>query len=176
MQVRGQKINVPNLVICIVGIAILVAVGIVPAERKLKEMDRKIATLQYQVEEQKLLFPFFVQLLQRSREKAPPLLPSPEQEKMPRGDTTPLTTQFREIAAKNGIAVERLRPEVESLLDRSGRVKMLAGLYGGFHDLRNFLIQVGEVPYLDQIEYIRVEGAKEDQALQVNLRFWVLQE
>jgi hypothetical protein len=175
MKVGGQQINVTNLVICTVGILILVAVGIFPAYRTLKELDRKMVTFQYQVKEQNLLFPLFVQLLQRSREEAPPLLPAPNPKKLPRGETEPLTTLFRDIAMKNNIAVKSLRPDVESLIASSGRFKMLAELSGGFYDLRNFLIQFGGIPYLEEIEHLRLQGTPEDRTLQVSMRFWVLQ-
>jgi hypothetical protein len=176
MKVGGQQINVTNLVICTVGILILVAVGIFPAHQTLKELDRKILTLQSQIEEQNMLFPLFVQLLQRSRQEAPPLLPSPEPKKLPRGETTALTNLFREIADTNNIAVESLRPDVESLIAASGRFKMLAELSGGFDDLRSFLIQAGGIPYLEEIEHLRLQSAPEDKTLQVTMRFWVLQE
>jgi hypothetical protein len=176
MKVGGQQINVTNLAICMAGILILVAVGIFPAHQTLKELDQKIAALQYQVEEQNLLFPLFVQLLQRSRQETPPLLPAPEPKKLPRGETAALTNLFREIAGKNNIAVESLRPDVESLVAASGRFKMIAELSGGFYDLRSFLIQFGAIPYLEQIEHIRMQSAPEDEPLQVAMRFWVLQE
>ncbi|MCF8050019.1 MAG: hypothetical protein K9L59_02195 [Desulfobacterales bacterium] len=176
MKVGGQQINVTNLVICTVGILILVVVGIFPAHQTLKELDQKIAALQYQVKEQNLLFPLFVQLLQRSRQEAPPLLPAPEPKKLPRGETAVLTNLFREIADTNNIAVESLRPDVESLIAASGRFKMLAELSGGFYDLRSFLIQLGGIPYLGDIEHLRLQSATEDRTLQVTMRFWVLQE
>ncbi len=175
MKVGGQQINVTNLVICTAGILILVAVGIFPAHRTLKELDKKIAALQYQVKEQNLLFPLFVQLLQRSRQEASPTLPGPEPKKLPRGETAALTAMFRDIAGQNNIVVESLRPDVESLISASGRFKMLAELSGGFYDLRSFLIEFGSIPYVEEIEYLRLDSAPEGRTLQVTMRFWVLQ-
>lgn len=175
MKVGGQQINVTNLVICTVGILILVAAGIFPAHQTLKELDTKIVTLQSQVEEQNMLFPLFVQLLQRSRQEAPSMLPAPEPKKLPRGETALLTKLFRDIARKNNIEVVSLRPDVESLIASSGRFKMLAELSGSFYDLRSFLIQAGGIPYLEEIEHLRLEGAPEERTLKVAMRFWVLQ-
>ena len=176
MKVGGQQINVTNLVICAIGILILLAVGIFPAHQTLKELDRKMENLQYQLDEQNMLFPLFVQLLQRSRQEAPAKLPAPEPKKLPRGETDPLTALFRDIAAENNIAVESLRPDVETLLASTGRFKMLAELNGGFHDIRSFLIDFGGIAYVEEIEYLRLQSVSDGQNLKATLRFWVVQE
>ncbi|MGD8366430.1 MAG: hypothetical protein PVG78_02210 [Desulfobacterales bacterium] len=175
MKIAGRDIKIFNLVVCIAGIAILLLAGIYPSYRTLSELDREIAKLETDIAGQKLLFPVFIELLKRSREKSPPLLPAPTPEKLPRGDTSRLASQFREIAADNRITVSRLNPNVESLIDAAGRLKMEAELSGDFQDLRQFLIQIGSVPYLESVEYLRLEASPGREPLTVTLRFWVLQ-
>jgi hypothetical protein len=176
VKIAGRDIKVFNLVFCCVGIAILTGAGIYPSYRALGELDRDIARYRAEIESQKLLFPVFIQLLKRSRQKSPPLLSVPDPERLPRGDTSGLSARFRQIAADNGITVNRLTPNVESLVDAAGRLKMEADLTGAFQDIRNFLIQIGSVPYLESLEFLRIQASPGKELLSVTMRFWVLQE
>ena len=176
MKIAGHDIKVFNLVFCCVGIAILAAAGIYPSYRTLGELDREIARYRAEIESQKLLFPVFIELLKRSRQKSPPLLSVPDPKRMPRGETAAVATRFRKIATENGITVNSLTPDVESLIEAAGRFKMEAELTGAFHDIRNFLIQIGAMPYLASLELLRIQAAPEKEPLRVTMRFWVLQE
>jgi hypothetical protein len=175
MKIAGRDIKVFNLAFCLVGIAILVGVGIYPTHRTIGELDLEIARYEAEIESQKLLFPVFIELLKRSREKSPALLPAPDPKRLPRGDTSQLSESLRQIAGENGITIDSLTPDVESLIDSSGRLKMEAELTGSFHDFRNFLIQIGSVPYLESLEFMRFQASPEKEPLRVTMRFWVLQ-
>ena len=95
---------------------------------------------------------------------------------MPRGETAAVSTRFRKIATENGITVNSLTPDVESLIGAAGRFKMEAELTGAFHDIRNFLIQIGAMPYLASLELLRIQASPEKEPLRVTMQFWVLQE
>jgi hypothetical protein len=175
MKIAGRDIKIFNLLFCGVGIAILLLAGIYPSYRTLSELDRDITRLETEIAGQKLLFPVFIELLKRSRQKSPPMLPAPKPEKLPRGDTSRLVSRFREIAAGNRISITSLNPNVESLIDGTGRLKMEAELTGAFQDLRQFLIEIGSIPYLDSVEYLRLQASPDRDPLTISLRFWVLQ-
>ena len=175
MKLAGRDIKVFNLVFCGVGIAILLLIGIYPAQREIGELDRTIAKLEADIEGQKLLFPVFIELLKRSRKKLPAALPAPEPQKLPRGDTARLTKMFNEAATETGIQINRLSPNVESLIKGAERLKMEAEFTGTFHDFRAFLIQVGAVPYLDSVELLRLEASPGSGPLTATMTFWVLQ-
>jgi len=176
MKFAGRDIKVFNLVFCGIGIAILVLIGIYPAHRQINELDRTITQLEVDIEGQKLLFPVFIELLKRSRQKLPAALSAPEPRRLPRGDTSQLATLFREAATEAGIQVNRLTPNVESLIEGAGRLKMEAEFAGRFQDFRNFLIQIGAVPYLESVELLRMKASQGGQPLTVTMTFWVLQE
>ncbi len=176
MKIAGRDIKVFNLIFCGVGIAILLLIGIYPAHRTMTELDQSITKLQSDIEAQKLLFPVFIQLLKRSRQKSPSLLPAPEPQKLPRGDTSMLSQRFKNIAAENGVEVKRFTPDLESLIEGSGRLKMIAAVSGTFPDIREFLIRIGAIPFLDSFEYIQLQAPPDTGPLELTMRFWVRQE
>lgn len=175
MKIRGQRINVVNLIFCGAGVVLFIAIGVLPAQHRLGELDQAIERLNIEIENQKLLYPVFAELFTRSREKLPAALAAPEPKKLPKGDTAALVKSFREIADRNRVVVSTLAPDVESLFNDTGRLKINAELVVPFPNLREFLIQIGQIPYIDSFEHIRVQAAELDQPLTLSLRFWVLQ-
>jgi len=166
--------SIAFLLICAGGLLTFFLLVIYPQRISLAEADLEIEKLKGRIEEQKILYPVFQDLLRKTRLKVTEGLPFPEKVKMKRDDTAKIWSIFQEIAQKSGLTIEDIVPDVSSLIGSSGYFKMNLVVQGEFLDLRNFLLQLGELPYLEHIEKIRIrsiQGAKE-----IRLKIWMAQE
>lgn len=159
------------LIICAGGLLGFFLLVIYPYQASLAAADQEIKRLKSRIEEQKVLYPVFKDLLRKARVEETRGLPFPQKVKLARDDTTKLSTVFREIAQKSRLHIVDIAPQVDSLLDNTGFLRLKLDLQGDFFDLRNFLIMLKELPYfesLDQIQIRTAEGFK-DIRLQIRL-------
>ena len=162
--------NVIHLIICAVGIVVLIAVGIIPSYRELGAMDRDIQKLKGGIAEQNKLFPVFIELFRKSREKQQAILPSPDPKSLPRGNTAQISKIIKEISLISGMEIESLKPDIASLTDNTGTLVMTLVSRGKFDSIREFLIELGGVAYLKQIDQIQIEPTQGQQGLKVNMK------
>ena len=155
--------TITYLLIC-AGILFASGFMIIYDHKNIREKETEISAVKVQIDQQKILSPVFKDLIKRSKMKAPVDLPFPKKEKLPRDDTEKILPAFQEIAAKSNLKIKSYLPDVESLVDGSEQMMMDVVVKGDFFDFQNFLIQLGELPYLEHIERFKmrpVEGTKE---------------
>ena len=146
------------------GILGFVLLAIYPYQKFLAELDRDITRIETQIEEQKILFPVYKDLSERASVKRPVVLPFPQKAKLDRNETERISFIFEEIARKSNLELSSIVPDVTSLLEESGLLSVSALMKGNYFDFRNFLTELGGIPYLEHIEEIRIQpsgGAKE---------------
>lgn len=147
---------------------------IYPQQTSLAEADMEIKELKARIEEQKILYPIFLDLLRKARFKGTEGLPFPKKAKMRRDETVNMLSIFREIAEKNHLTLIDIKSDIESIIDSSGYLKIVLAAEGRFFDLRNFMISLGELPYLEHIERIQIHSSQEKKA--IDLKIWIAQE
>lgn len=170
------KQSVTFFLICGIGILLFVMIIIYPNYTSLADMDMEIASLNVRLEEQKVLSPIFKDLIKKVRIKKTLDLPFPKKEKLSQDETEIIPLIIKEISKKSNIKFEKAVPDVESAIGGSGLLRIDVNLKGGFSNLRNFLLRLNELPYLEHIEKIRIRIENESHELQFDLKIWMAQE
>ncbi len=171
-----QGINIPQqsvvyIGVCLVGILIFVFGGIIPAERSLKELERRIDNARSQLEGQKTLLPLFQSLQGQSEKKESQVLPLPEKGKLPRARIDTLPATFSAAAKAGGMTLVSALPNLNALTGDAQFLLVDAVLRGNFIHFRKFLVQIGALPYVHHIEEITIQGKEEMEEFRVKI--WV---
>ena len=99
------------LLIGIGGLVVFFVFVIYPYHRSLAIADLDIKTIQGRIEEQKILFPVFMDLLKKSRIKETKGLPFPEKAKLARDEAGRVSSLFQDIAQRNHFKLINIIPE-----------------------------------------------------------------
>jgi nitrous oxide reductase len=111
--------------------------------------------------------------MKASQEKDIAVLPFPEKEKLKRNEFGKISSTLQEIAQRENLNLVEVTPDIDSLIDDSGHLKMYVRLEGSFFDLHNFLIRLGEIPYLEHIEQLQIRTDQTSEDLGISLKIWL---
>jgi hypothetical protein len=136
-------------------------------------MDSRIDRITTHAKEQKMLFPLFQELMKVSQEKDIEALPFPEKENLKRNEFGNISFILQEIAQKENLNLAEVTPDIDSLIDDSDQLKIYVKLNGSFFDLRNFLIRLGAIPYLEHIEQLQIRADQTAEDLGISLKIWL---
>jgi hypothetical protein len=163
-----------NIVICLAGIIAFILLVIYPQYQSQISLDHEIANLTTRIEEQKILAPLFKDLTTKGRSKIPEDLPFPQRQKLSKEEARKISFAIQAVIQKNDFTVENIVPDVNSLMDGSGFLKLSLVAIGDFFRLRDVLLQLSEIPYLEHIEMLQIETY--DDLIKVSLKLWFAQE
>jgi hypothetical protein len=147
---------------------------IYPQHLSLAEADLDIKKLKVSIEEQKILYPIFQDLLKKVRVKDTEALPFPKKAKLMRNETAKISSIFQEIAQKSNLVLKEIIPDADALISGAGYLKLNLTVKGNFLDLRNFMLQLGELPYLEHIERIQIRSVQDSK--EISFKFFLAQE
>ena len=119
-----------------------------------------------------MLFPLFQKMLNEIDLKFPEGVSIPKEEKLSQEKAERIVSVFHELAGKSGLKVMEVSPDVDSTLNGSGFLLVNVVVKGDFFKLREFLLELGNLPYLEKIEQIKlqnIEGGKE-----ARLKIWLV--
>jgi len=159
-------------VICTVGIIAFLFLIIFPSQKNSAELDKEIDSLNARIEEQRILTPVFHSLLKRAKTAPPSALPSPEKTKLTHGDINTISKVFQDIAARHNLTLEEVKTDVSSMVQDSGYLMMRLRLSGDFYKFRDFLVDLGSLPFLGHIEEIDIRSLKT--ARELDIKLWLL--
>ena len=163
--------SITYLLLCGGALLAFILLAIYPYHKALGGMDTEIHEITAKIDEQKILYPVFKELLKRSQIKEPSSLTLPEKEILSRADTDRILSIFREIAERSNLEVKSVQPDVDGLIDNSEHLMVDVAMTGDFFDFRNFFLQLGELPYLKHIERFQIKT--EGDVREINLRIWL---
>lgn len=155
-------------------IGVIVLLMVYPDYRKLAALDKNIRQLNAKMETQRLLFPVFQKMLTEIDIKLPEGMPFPKNEKLSQEQAERIVSLFHELSGRAGLTVAEVSPDVDTTLNGSGFLLMTVVVRGDFFKLREFLIELGNLPYLEKIEQVKlqpVEGGRE-----IRLKLWLAKE
>ncbi len=138
---------------------------IYPQHISLAEADLDIKKLKVRIEEQKILYPIFQNLLKKTRVKDTESLPFPKKTKLMHNETAKISSIFNEIAQKSNLILKEIIPDVDALIGGSEYLKLNLTVKGEFLDLRNFMLHLGELPYLEHIERIQIRSVQDSKEI-----------
>jgi hypothetical protein len=156
------------------GIIFFVLLSIFPNFITYRGIENDINVLKNQIEEQKILSPIFSDLSDKARFEYPESLPFPEKEKLSKNETINISAVIQNIVLQNDFTLNNIFTDVGGLMDGSGILKMRVDITGDFLNLRNLMLQIGALPYLEHIENIRIDNTSGAQ--KILLKLWIAQE
>ena len=156
------------------GMLLFILLAIFPNYISYNNIEHEISILKYKIEEQKILSPIFEDLSKKAQFQKPESLPFPSADKLSANDTVKVTPIIRDIVETNGFTLEKIATDLESLMTGSGNLKTSVHIVGEFHKLRDVLLDLGNLPYLNHIEVIQVNSFGDKN--KIILTIWVSQE
>jgi hypothetical protein len=162
-----------NILICGAAVIAFIFLIVIPNQNLSDELEQEIEALHVRIEQQRILRPVFEGLLQRAKREQSADLPPVKIEKLDRGDFNRITKVLQEMAGRHDLKIEDIGTDVNEIMNDSGYMLMRVALSGDFMKFREFLIDMGTIPSLEQIEEIiirAIEGNRE-----YKLKIWLVQ-
>jgi len=156
------------------GVVLFVLLAILPAHRDSAALDFQIENIQTKIEEQKILSPVFESLLKKAQLKPPEGLVITPKGKLKSGDSAKAGDDIKALAAESRLTLVEFKPAVETLINRSGFLMVDLELRGEFIHLHPFLLDMVQLPYLEQIEQITIRSARDTR--EIKIRIWLASE
>jgi hypothetical protein len=135
---------------------IVLFVGIIPQQLSLANLDQKVKNIQFQIDEQKNLYPIYQVLHTGVQTKDKRKLPSPVRSPLLRTQLDIVSITIKEIARKANLDTVLVSPDVNSIGNEIKFLPINIILRGDFFSFRKFLVGLGDLPYLDRIEEIQI--------------------
>ena len=157
--------------LCLSGVLFIVFTGIVPNQFSLARLDQKIKSIQFQIEEQKSLYPLYQLLQKKSQTRDAKVLPAPARSPLPRTQLDTIPSTFRQIAQKANIDTVLVSPNLNSLGNDSRFILVDTVVRCDFLNFRKLLIGLGEIPYLESIEEIQIQ--QNEDTMEFKMKIWL---
>lgn len=149
--------NITYLGICLLGAVAFFLVGIYPNFKALEDMDEEIADLQTQVQSQELLFPIYKRLIKEALQKVPTSLTVPKKNKISPSDLSQVNEMFNKLAMESNVTFSSAIPDASNYLEDRGSLSIKVDFVGDFFNLRQLLLKICQLPYLDSIDQMRID-------------------
>lgn len=167
-----QKRSLFYLVICLSGVLIIFAAGIIPEYFSSARLDHQINNVQFQIEEQKNLYPIYDMLKDKKHAKDSRILAIPKKYPVSRAQVDTVPATIGEIAKKVNLDVVSASPDLNFLGSESRFLPMNVIIRGDFFNFRKFLLGLGEVAFLERIEEIQIQ--QNEDTMEFKMRMWIV--
>jgi hypothetical protein len=160
--------------LCGVAALVFIVLVILPSQKQDADLDADIAALKTRIEEQKILLPVFKGLLEKTKTVAPAGLPAPAKGKLARPEIARISKRLQDMARAHQLTAREITLDVNTATDSSGRLMVRFLAYGQFLDLRNFLIELGALPFFDSIEDLDIRASEGGET--IGMKIWLARE
>ena len=160
--------------ICGAGILVFVLLIIIPTQKTSAELDKDIDKLNARIDEQRILRPIFDNLLKQIKKKGPTELPVTKKNKLARGDISKLSERLLEIARRYDLKLHDIQTDVNALENNADYLLIRIHASGDFKKFRDFLVDLGNIPFLEQIEEIDIRAIENSR--EFKLKVWLAQQ
>ena len=171
MTTKFPRQSVIYLLLCLTGILIFILAGILPNSQTMAELSTKTTDVQFQLEEQRELSPFQKSLQDKSEKKESETLPLPAKGILVQAKINTLPMTFSTAARMSGMSLVSAIPNLNALTGDAQFLSVNVVLHGDFINLRKFLIHLGGIPYVKQIEEIAIQQKPDTK--EFRLKIWV---
>jgi hypothetical protein len=159
--------------ICGAGVIVFIFLIILPSQDISAELDQDIEKINDHIEKQRILRPVFDSLLKRAKVEKSTELPSTQKIKFEHGDINNISELLQEIARRHELKVQDIRTDVGEMMNNSGYMLMHLHVAGDFMNFRGFLMDLGTIPSLEQIEELNIRAIEANR--EYKLRIWMAQ-
>ena len=153
------------------GILFIFAIGLISFHRFNSNKAQGVKKLQNQIDEQKGLGPVYLLMLKELQNKEAYALPNPRKIKLPKQEADKFQDVVRQIAGKSGLMTVSVLPDVKTAAGTSQNLLFNATFKGELPNFRKFIIELGAIPYIDQIEEVNVKLYSD--SMEYKLKIWV---
>ena len=163
--------SIRHALICLAAVTALVLLALYPNMRFMRDLKQRIQDLEIETMKQGLLRPVYSELDERSKERPVRVLAFPKRVELGRDRVGELIPVFADMATRSGLKLVSLVPDVNSLSADGGFFSMKLQLQGEFFPLRDFLVEMGKMPYLEHIEEMELLAVKTNR--EYTLKVWM---
>jgi hypothetical protein len=171
LTTKFPKQSLIYLLLCLTGVLIFIFAGILPNSRTMAELTTKATDIQFQLEEQRTLSPFRKSLQDKSEKKESDVLPLPAKGTLAQAKINTLPMTFSTAAKTSGMTLVSAIPTFTATPGNAQFLAVNVVLRGDFMNLRKFLIHLGGIPYMNQIEEIAIQQKPDTK--EFRLKVWV---
>ena len=163
-----------SLTLLIIGVGlilILVYIGFYNY-RNIAKLDTEINELNTKINTHQSYAPMTKQLIDRMKVKPQRNLPLPAKAKLSVEQKDQISYIFKDMAQKSKMELLSVSPDINSMVGGSAAMLVHATLKGDYYNFRNFLIELGDRPFLERVEEIEIQqvpGTKE-----FRLKVWLV--
>jgi hypothetical protein len=153
--------SVYYFLLCSTGILLFVFLGLYPVQSSLNHQDQDMAKMKARIEEQKVLYPLYQELLLlgKGQKKDSNLLPASSKAGLSMDQLGNISILFKNMAQESSLQAVSVTPDVKSLTTNSKNISVLLVVKGDFLKLRRFLFELERLPCMEHIEEIQIEEA-----------------
>ena len=169
--IKFPRQSIIYLLLCLTGVLIFLLAGILPNSRTMAELSTKTTNAQFRLEEQRTLSPFQKYLQDKSEKKESEILPLPAKGTLAQAKINTLPMTFSAAARMSGMSLVSAIPNINALTGNAQFLSVNVVLRGDFLNLRKFLINLGGIPYVNQIEEIAIQQKPDTK--EFRLKVWV---
>jgi hypothetical protein len=150
-------------------VAAVIFLVLYPYYKSLDKLDMEIAGIEQRIETQKVLLPLYMELVKKSGAAVPDKFTISERKALPKNNVDLIPSIFKGVARKTHTKIVSVSPDFTTL--SRGRTSILINVTvrGDFFSFRNFLIELGKVPYVGQIEEIEIQQRAADKEFKIKL-------
>ena len=174
---KGAGPMIRMVIICLIGLALFIGFAVYPSHKKSLALDERILQLQAQVERQKVLNPVFGQvraLLDKTGHEDTEVLPMPEAIELAQPEIHGIQAVLNDIINESGLRTDVIKPEVNTLIDNTHRMRVYTAATGGFETFRGLLLNLGNrLPSLSHIERIDINRIEGSSSLKLEMVLWL---
>ena len=163
-----------NVTLLIVFLVVILAFGYLfnfRSRQRSFKYDRTITELQTELVKQKIFSPVYARLLEDSKLHVPKNLPMPERAPLPREKIAGLPEVYQSLSETTNTNFQVVVPDITFLGRDSNWLRLDVLLRGDFFDLRDYLLKLGELPYLEHIEQVRIQTTQA--AKECTIKMWL---
>jgi len=172
MKIRYGIIPVRSVIYLLISTVIIAAVilfVLCPYYKSLNTLDMEIASAKQRIKAQRELLPLYTKLVEKSGISAPDKFSLPEKSSLPKNNIDLIPSIFKGLARKSKTETISVNPDFTTISKGQGSILINATVRGSFSSLRDFLIELGKVPYVRQIEEIEIQQRSAEKELKLKL-------
>jgi hypothetical protein len=154
------------------GVVIAIVLFILlPYNHSLKKTDLEILSLKDKLARQELQYPLYQRLLKEIQKPGRDHIEPEAQEKLKKEDISQVSSMIRNLAETNHLNHGKSDPDINSMTGNKGLIFVKVEVEGLFEDFRNFMVGLNEIPYLQDIEEIKIHSVETNRRYE--LKIWL---
>ena len=149
--------NVVRILVCLGALLVAFAVLVYPEMRTITLVEDQISDTRARIEQQKILFPVYRELLNDLQNATAGSLPRVARVPLPQAEMGGVAKVISDMAQDQGLEVRSVTPNPDSLANGGGLISVRCMLAGDLNSFRNFYLSLGALPSLAHVEKLQVE-------------------